>query len=112
LKRRRNDETFFMSESIALFANIIYEREVVEENPPVFAFSQLRSIAEINDERLRLFFDEIEESACIRKKNKEARKELDRSLAYQCYLMCWNRNKSIQLWNLWMNNRRAKSLRR
>jgi len=45
-----------------------------------------------------LFFDEIEESACIREKNKEERKELDRSLAYQCYLMCWNR---IQLWNLW-----------
>ena len=85
LKRRRNyDETFFMSESIALLANIIYEREVEEKNPPVFAFSQLRSIAEIKDERLRLFFDEIKESACIRKKNKEARKELDRSLAYQC----------------------------
>src|SRR5438128_6556485 len=60
LKRRRNyDETFFMSESIALLlANIIYEREVEEKNPPVFAFSQLRSIAEIKDERLRLFFDE------------------------------------------------------
>ena len=101
LKRRRNDETFSMSESIALLAKIIYEREVAEENPPVFTFSQLRSIAEIKDERLRLFFDEIEESACIREKNKEERKELDRSLAYQCYLMCWNRNKSIQLWNLW-----------
>jgi len=100
-----------MSESIALFANIIYEREVVEENPPVFAFSQLRSIAEINDERLRLFFDEIEESACIREKNKEERKELDRSLAYQCYLMCWNHNNSIRLWNLGMNNWRTKSLR-
>ena len=101
LKRRRNDETFSMSESIALLAKIIYEREVAEENPPVFTFSQLRSIAEIKDERLRLFFDEIEESVCIREKNKEERKELDWSLAYQCYLMCWNRNKSIQLWNLW-----------
>ena len=71
LKRRRNYETFSMSESIALLAKIIYEREVAEENPPVFTFSQLRSIAEIKDERLRLFFDEIEESACIREKNKE-----------------------------------------
>ena len=71
LKRRRNDETFSMSESIALLAKIIYEREVAEENPPVFTFSQLRSIAEIKDERLRLFFDEIEESACIREKNKK-----------------------------------------
>ena len=58
MKRRRNDDSFSMSESIALLANIIYEREVAEENPPVFAFSQLRSIAEAKDERLRLFFDE------------------------------------------------------
>ena len=68
MKRRRNDDSFSMSESIALLANIIYEREVAEENPPVFAFSQLRSIAEAKDERLRLFFDEIEGSACMRKK--------------------------------------------
>ena len=65
------------SESIALLANIIYEREVAEKNPSVFTFSQLRSIAEAKDERLIIFFDEIEESACMRKKNKEKRKKLN-----------------------------------
>ena len=30
------------SESIALLANIIYEREVAEKNPSVFTFFQLR----------------------------------------------------------------------
>ena len=43
------------SESIALLANIIYEREVAEKNPSVFTFSQLRSIAEAKDERLKFF---------------------------------------------------------
>ena len=65
------------SDSIALLANIIYEREMAEKNPSVFTFSQLRSIAEAKDERLKIFFDEIEESACMRKKNKEKRKKLN-----------------------------------
>ena len=43
------------SESIALLANIIYEREVAEKNPSVFTFFQLRSIAEAKDERLKFF---------------------------------------------------------
>ena len=44
------------SESIALLANIIYEREVAEKKPSVLTFSQLRSIAEAKDERLKKFF--------------------------------------------------------
>ena len=43
MKRRRNDETFSMSESIALLAKIIYEREVVvaEENPHFLSLGPL-----------------------------------------------------------------------
>jgi len=52
------------------------------------------------DERLGSLFDELEEASCIRKKNEDERKKADRSLAYQCYLMCWNRSKAIQLWGL------------
>jgi hypothetical protein len=81
-----------MSESIALLTNIIYEN-----NPPIVSFSQLRFIAE---DRLSLFFNEIEEMACLERKNDIERKGLDRSLAYQCYLMCWNRNRAIPLWSL------------
>ena len=44
------------SDSIALLANIIYEREVAEKNPSVFTFFQLRSIAEAKDKRLKNFF--------------------------------------------------------
>src|SRR5580765_2615234 len=52
------------------------------------------------DERLGSLYDEFEEASYIRKKNEDERKKADRFLAYQCYLMCWNRNKAIQLWDL------------
>ncbi|CAG8654679.1 12150_t:CDS:2 [Ambispora gerdemannii] len=58
------------------------------------------SIIEDKNKELNSFFNEIEESACIERKSEVEKQELDRSLAYQCYLMCWNRNKTISLWNL------------
>jgi hypothetical protein len=99
LKRYRNDN-LSMSESVALLADIIFQREVVEGNSPIVAFSQLRSIIEEKDKRLNSLFDEIEESAHVERKSETERRELNRSLAYQCYLMCWNRNKAILLWDL------------
>ena len=65
LKRHRNDDSPSMSGSITLLANIIHERDVVENHPPIVAFSQLRSIAEAKDQRLSSFFDEIEEAASV-----------------------------------------------
>jgi hypothetical protein len=91
LKRRRNDDSLSMSGSIALLTNIIHERDVAGNHPPIVAFSQLRSIAEAKDRRLSSFFDDIEEAASVGGKNVNELKETNRSLAYQCYLMYWNR---------------------
>jgi hypothetical protein len=99
-KRRRNDKNLTLSESIALLTDIIFHREIIEGRSPIFSFSQFRSIIEDADEQLGSLFDELEEASCIKKKNEDERKKADRSLAYQCYLMCWNRNKAIQLWDL------------
>ncbi|CAG8743839.1 22481_t:CDS:2, partial [Cetraspora pellucida] len=78
LKRCRNSVS--MSESISLLTNIIFEKEIINRNPPIVSFSQLRSVAENKNNELSFFFDQW-------------------SLAYQCYLMCWNQNKVIPLWN-------------
>jgi len=67
-KRRRNDNNLILSESIALLTDIIFKREIIEGRPPIFSFSQLRSIMEDADERLGSLFDELEEASCIRKK--------------------------------------------
>ena len=98
LKRCHNDIS--MRESVSLLTNIIFEREVLGENQPIVAFSQLRSFAENKNSKLSLFFDEVEEMADLRSKNEKGKKEIERSLAYQCYLMCWNQNKVIPLWDL------------
>ncbi|CAG8843319.1 29189_t:CDS:2, partial [Gigaspora margarita] len=98
LKRRRN--SFSISESISLLTNFIFEREVLDGEPPVFSFSQLRSIAVNKNNDLSFFFDQIEDMACLGKKTEAEKRELERSLAYQCYLMCWNQSRVIPLWNL------------
>jgi len=70
-KRRRNDNNLILSESIALLTDIIFKREIIEGRPPIFSFSQLRSIMEDADERLGSLFDELEEASCIRKKERK-----------------------------------------
>ncbi|RIB15061.1 hypothetical protein C2G38_2193326 [Gigaspora rosea] len=74
--------------------------EVLDGEPPVFSFSQLRSIAINKNNDLIFFFDQIEKMACLDKKTEAEKRELKRSLAYQCYLMCWNQSRVIPLWNL------------
>ena len=74
LKQRRNDNSLSMSGSIALLTNIIHERDVAGNHPPIVAFSQLRSIAEAKDQRLSSFFDEIE-AASVGGKNVNELKE-------------------------------------
>ncbi|CAG8855846.1 3350_t:CDS:1, partial [Gigaspora margarita] len=91
LKRRWN--SLSLCESISLLTNIIFEREILGGNLPIFSFSQLRSIAESKNGELSFFFDQIQEMACLERKTETEKKELERSLAYQCYLMCWNQNK-------------------
>ncbi|RIB14848.1 hypothetical protein C2G38_2143860 [Gigaspora rosea] len=99
LKRHRNDN-LSMSESISLLINIIFEREVIGNDPPIVTFSQLKLIAEDKNDQLSFFFNEIEEIACLGRKNEAEQRALERSLAYQCYLMCWNQCMAIPLWNL------------
>ena len=96
-KRRRNDNNLTLSGNITLLTDIIFNREIIEGRPPIFSFSQFRSIMEDADERLGSLFDELEEASCIKNKNEDERKKADRSLAYQCYLMCWNRNEDYFL---------------
>ncbi|CAG8852069.1 789_t:CDS:1, partial [Racocetra persica] len=100
LKKRRKNGNLSMSESITLMANFIFQRDVVEGNQPLVEFSKLRYIIEEKDKWLTLFFDEIEAGADMEKKSNDEKKELNRSLAYQCYLICWNRNRDIPLWDL------------
>jgi len=100
LKRNVDDDRLSIYESISLLTDIIYQRDVIEGNLPITNFSRLRSIITDKDDRLNSFFDEIELGACIEEKNDIERGELNRSLSYQCYLMCWNRNKAIPLWDL------------
>ncbi|CAG8483378.1 9082_t:CDS:2 [Gigaspora margarita] len=38
--------------------------------------------------------------ACLRRKGDTEQRALDRSLAYQYYLMCWNQSMVIPFWNL------------
>ena len=73
-KRCRNDNNLILSESIALLTDIIFKREIIEGRPPIFSFSQLRSIMEDAGERLGSLFDKLEEASCIRKKNEDERK--------------------------------------
>ncbi|CAG8827174.1 30498_t:CDS:2, partial [Racocetra persica] len=100
LKKCRKSDNLSMSESIKLLANIIFQRDVLGENSPIVDFLQLRAFVEKKSELLTPFFDEIEAAVGMENKNEDKRQELNRSLAYQCYLMCWNRNKPIPLWNL------------
>ncbi|CAG8528596.1 7621_t:CDS:2, partial [Gigaspora rosea] len=99
LKRRRNDN-ISISEFISLLTNIIFEREIIDNDLPIVTFSQLKLIAEDKNNQLSFFFNEIEEMACLEKKPEAERRALERSLAYQCYLMCWNQCMAIPLWNL------------
>ncbi|CAG8830452.1 25340_t:CDS:1, partial [Gigaspora margarita] len=99
LKRQRKD-TLSMSESISLLTNIIFEREILGNDPSIVSFSKLRSVAEGKNDQLNFFFDEIEVMACLRRKGDAEQRALDRSLAYQCYLMCWNQSIVILFWNL------------
>ncbi|RIB30625.1 hypothetical protein C2G38_2321595 [Gigaspora rosea] len=59
LKRRRNDN-ISMVESISLLTNIIFEREVIGNEPPIVTFSQLKVIAVDKNNQLGFFFNEIE----------------------------------------------------
>ena len=94
VKRRHNNIS--MHENVSLLTNIIFEREVIGENPPIISFSQHRSFTENKNSQLSLFFDEVEEMADLRSKNEKEKKEIERSLEYQCYLMCWNQNKVMR----------------
>ncbi|CAG8561670.1 24650_t:CDS:2 [Gigaspora rosea] len=89
-----------MAESISLLTNIIFKREIIGNNPPIVTFSQLKLVAEDKNDQLGFFFNEIEAMACLERKNKAERRALEWSLAYQCYLMCWNQCMAIPLWNL------------
>ncbi|CAG8795613.1 29455_t:CDS:2 [Gigaspora margarita] len=100
LKRHRKDDILSMLESISLLTNIIFEQEIIGNDPPIVLFSQLRSVAKSKNDQLSYFFNEIEAMVCLDKKSKAEQKELDRSLAFQCYLMCWNQSMAVPLWNL------------
>ena len=93
---KRHHNNIFMHESVSSLTNIIFEREVIGENPPIISFSQHRSFTENKNSQLSLFFDEVEEMADLRSKNEKEKKEIERSLEYQCYLMCWNQNKVMR----------------
>ncbi|RIB19514.1 hypothetical protein C2G38_2181618 [Gigaspora rosea] len=99
-KRHRKDNILSMFESISVLTNIIFEQEIIGNDPPMVSFSQLRSITESKNDQLSFFFNEIEAMACLERKSEAEQKELDRSLAYQCYLMCWNQSMAKPLWNL------------
>ena len=83
LKRNIDDNRLSISESISLLADIIYQRDVVEGNPPITKFSQLRSIVVDKDNRLDPFFNEIEAGACMEKKNDVERKEAKKTINLQ-----------------------------
>ncbi|CAG8715073.1 32689_t:CDS:1, partial [Racocetra persica] len=76
LKRCRN-VNLSMSESISLLINIIIEREVIGNDPPIVTFSQLKLIAEDKNDQLSFFFNEIEEMACLEKKNEAEQRALE-----------------------------------
>ncbi|CAG8789725.1 2395_t:CDS:1, partial [Racocetra persica] len=69
IKRHREDDSLSMSESISILTNIIVEREIIGNDPPIVSFFKLRSIAESKNGQLGFFFNEIEEMACLEKKN-------------------------------------------
>ncbi|CAG8561417.1 5637_t:CDS:2 [Cetraspora pellucida] len=100
LKRHRKNDSLSMSESISLLINIIIEREIIGNVPSIVSFFKFQSIVKGKNEQLSFFFDEIKAMTCLEKKNDTERKVLDRFLAYQCYLMCWNQSMIILLWNL------------
>ncbi|KAF0395030.1 hypothetical protein F8M41_010321 [Gigaspora margarita] len=76
LKRQREENNLSMSESIFLLTNIIYEREVMGNDPPIVSFSKFRSVAESKNDRLSFFFNEIEAMACFEKKMRLNKKRL------------------------------------
>ncbi|CAG8764457.1 12677_t:CDS:2, partial [Gigaspora rosea] len=77
LKRRRNDN-ISMVESISLLTNIIFEREVIGNEPPIVTFSQLKVIAVDKNNQLGFFFNEIEAMVCLERKNEAERRALKR----------------------------------
>jgi len=71
---KRHHNNIFMHESVSSLTNIIFEREVIGENPPIISFSQLRSFTENKNSQLSLFFDEVEEMADLRSKNEREKR--------------------------------------
>ena len=71
---KRHHNNISMHENVSLLTNIIFEREVIGENPPIISFSQLRSFTENKNSQLSLFFDEVEEMADLRSKNEREKR--------------------------------------
>ncbi|CAG8501710.1 10231_t:CDS:2, partial [Cetraspora pellucida] len=59
IKRQRKD-TLSISESISLLTNIIFEREILGNDPSIISFSKLKSVAEGKNNQLNFLFDKIE----------------------------------------------------
>ncbi|CAG8761804.1 10016_t:CDS:1, partial [Gigaspora rosea] len=100
LKRHRKDDILSMSESISLLTNIIFEREIIGNDPPMVSFSKLKFVAESKNDQLSISLIKSKPWHVWIKKSKAKQKELDRSLSFQCYLMCWNQSMAVPLWNL------------
>ena len=75
LKRCKN--YLSMAKSISLLTNIIFEREVIGNDPPIATFSQLKVFAVDMNDQISFFFDEIEKIACLERKSEAERRTLE-----------------------------------
>ncbi|CAJ0871309.1 18441_t:CDS:2, partial [Entrophospora sp. SA101] len=91
-KDNNNNLTF--SQAVGIVTDILYEREH-QGLPPIWIFEEFRAVMELEDKRLKYFFDELYLSINPLKKSKSTMENVSKQLVFLCYFICGIRNKFV-----------------
>ncbi|CAJ0748173.1 23961_t:CDS:2, partial [Entrophospora sp. SA101] len=91
-KDNNNNLTF--SQAVGIVTDILYEREH-QGLPPIWIFEEFCAVMELEDKRLKYFFDELYLSINPLKKSKSTMENVSKQLVFLCYFICGIRNKFV-----------------
>ncbi|CAG8786356.1 30261_t:CDS:2, partial [Racocetra persica] len=86
---------FTWVDGVVVLMNLLYDREKKQNLPPLYSFQELRKEIEDKDHRLSIFFNSIYDAANPFERSEEYLEKLDKRLAFECYLICSNRNSKL-----------------
>ena len=79
--------TIELTKAIEAIGKILYEREHVEKEGPIYEFEELRNLLQTKKPSLKVFFDQLYSAARPSERNEQTMDRMKRLMVFICYLL-------------------------